>query len=150
MENHIFSKSIIFSGIGSIFRALSFGMIKTRFKAFWDIFLKICMRTWIRRLRFSSNVAPGGRLSHEAYNGCCTKATLKIKRTSRHMRSISKYIIVNSFWPFSNALISIVWVNIQRIFPLANDFPFRCSTDLTFHQAVEEFLRAVAGSNDWD
>ena len=58
MENHIFSKSIIFSGIGSIFRALSYGTIKTRFKAFWDIFLKICMRTWIRRLRFFIKFCP--------------------------------------------------------------------------------------------
>ena len=39
MENHIFSKSIFFSGIGSIFRALSFGSIKTRFKAFWEYFV---------------------------------------------------------------------------------------------------------------
>ena len=58
MENHIFSNSIFFRGIGSIFRALSFGTIKTRFKAFWDIFLKICMRTWIRRLRFFIKFCP--------------------------------------------------------------------------------------------
>ena len=70
---------------------------------------------------FSSNVAPGGRLRHEAYNGCCTRATLKIKRTDRHMRSISKYMIVNSFCPFSNVLISIFWMNSQWIFPFAND-----------------------------
>ena len=36
IENHIFFKSIIFRGIGTIFRALSFGTIKTRFKAFWE------------------------------------------------------------------------------------------------------------------
>ena len=103
---------------------------------------------------FSSNFAPGGRLRHEAYNGCCTKATLKIKRTNRHMRSISKYMIVNSFWPFSNALISIVWVNSQWIFPFANDcinYLIGYSMDLTFspplYQLVEAFFaRARAGA----
>ena len=53
MEMFLFSKSIIFSGIGSIFRALSFGTIKTRFKAFWDLFLKICMRPWIGRFTYA-------------------------------------------------------------------------------------------------
>ena len=112
------------------------------------------MRPWIRRLRFSSNFAPGGRLRHEAYNGCCTKATLKIKRTNRHMRSISKYMVVNSFCPFSNALISIVWVNSQWIFPFANDcinYLIGYSMDLTFspplYQLVEAFFaRARAGA----
>ena len=102
----------------------------------------------------SSSFAPGGQLIHEAYNGYCTKATLKIKRTSRHMRSISKYIIVNSFWPFSNALISIVWVNSQWIFPFANDcinYLIGYSMDLTFspplYQLVEAFFaRARAGA----
>ena len=108
---------------------------------------------------FSSNFAPGGRLSHKAYNGCCpkTKITRKIKRTSRHMRSISKYMIVNSFWPFSNALISIVWVNSQWIFPFANDYInylIGYSMDLTFspplYQLVEAFfLRAGKGQIHW-
>ena len=105
------------------------------------------MRPWIRRLRFFIKFSPGGRLRHEAYNGCCTKATLKIKRTNRHMRSISKYMIVNSFCPFSNALISIVWVNSQWIFPFANDcinYLIGYSMDLTFspplYQLVEAFF----------
>ena len=104
---------------------------------------------------FSSNFAPGGRLRHEAYNGCCTKATLKIKRTSRHMRSISKYMIVNSFCPFSNALISIVCVNSQWILPVANDcinYLIGYSMDMTFspplYQLVEAFFRARGSPRD--
>ena len=48
-------------------RALAFGSVKTRFKAFWSMFfLKICMRPWIRSLRFYWTFAPGGRLNYEA------------------------------------------------------------------------------------
>ena len=50
-----FCKSMIFSGICSIFCVLSFCSIKTWFKALWDIFSKICMRPWIRSL---SNISP--------------------------------------------------------------------------------------------
>ena len=50
-----FCKSMIFSGICSIFCVLSFCSIKTRFKALWDFFSKICMRPWIRSL---SNILP--------------------------------------------------------------------------------------------
>ena len=63
-------------------------------------------------------------------------------------------MIVNSFCPFSNALISIVSVNSQWIFPFANDcinYLIGYSMDLTFspplYQLVEAFLRASAG---WD
>ena len=63
MENHIFSKSIIFSGIGSIFRALSFGTIKTRFKAFGTFFWKFACELGFASYVFSSHFAPGGRLS---------------------------------------------------------------------------------------
>ena len=61
-------KLIFFSGICRIFRDLAFGSVKTRFKGFWDIFSKICMRPWIRRYRFYWTFAPGGRLNYEAYN----------------------------------------------------------------------------------
>ena len=64
----LFCKPIFFSGICRIFRDLAFGSIKTRFKGFWDIFSKICMRPWIRRYRFYWTFAPGGRLNYEAYN----------------------------------------------------------------------------------
>ena len=64
----LFCKSIFFSGMCRIFRDLAFGSIKTRFKGFWDIFSKICVRPWIRRNRFYWTFAPGGRLSYEAYN----------------------------------------------------------------------------------
>ena len=50
-----FCKSMIFSGICSIFCVLSFCSIKTWFKALWDFFSKICMRHWIRSL---SNILP--------------------------------------------------------------------------------------------
>ena len=64
----LFCKPIFFSGICRIFRDLAFGSVKTRFKGFWDIFSKICMRPWIRRYRFYWTFAPGGRLNYEAYN----------------------------------------------------------------------------------
>ena len=57
-----------FSGMCRIFRDLAFGSIKTRFKGFWDIFSKICLRPWIHRYGFYWTFAPGGRLSYEAYN----------------------------------------------------------------------------------
>ena len=49
----LFCKPIFFSCICRIFQDLAFGDVKTHFKAFWDIFSKICMRPWIRRLCFS-------------------------------------------------------------------------------------------------
>ena len=50
-------------------RALAFGSVKTRFKAFWSmLFLNICMRPWIRSLRFYWTFAPGGRLNYEVHN----------------------------------------------------------------------------------
>ena len=55
----LFCKPIFFSGNYRIFRDLAFGSVKTRFKAFWDIFSKICMRPWIRRLiMFFMNFCP--------------------------------------------------------------------------------------------
>ena len=70
-------KPIIFSGNCGIFRDLAFGSVKTRFKGFWDIFSKICMRPWIRRYRFYWTFAPGGRLNYEAYK-VDTKAEIHI------------------------------------------------------------------------
>ena len=68
-------------------------------------------------------------------------------------RSIAKkYMIVNSFCPFSTALISIVWVNSQWIFPFANDcinYLIGYSMDLTFppplYQLVEAFFLRARG-----
>ena len=57
----LFCKPIFLSGNCRIYRDLAFGSVKTRFKAFWDIFSKKYM------LRFSWTFAPGGRLSYEAY-----------------------------------------------------------------------------------
>ena len=136
----------------TFFELFLLALSKPDLKPSGPFFWKIAYDLGFAGYAFSSKFAPGGRLSHEAYNGCCTKATLKIKRTSRHMRSISKYMIVNSFWPFSNALISIVWVNSQWMFPFANDcinYLIGYSMDLTFspplYQLVEAFLRARAG-----
>ena len=67
-QNQLFCKSIIPEEIKSPGPVLYFGSAKIRFKAFWDIFSKMCMRPWIRRLRFSWIFAPRGRLSYEAYN----------------------------------------------------------------------------------
>ena len=51
-----FCKSMIFSGICSIFCVLSFCSIKTWFKALWDIFSKMCMRPSIRSLSKSRHI----------------------------------------------------------------------------------------------
>ena len=61
-----FANPIFVSGICRIFRDLAFGSVKTRFKAFWDLILKNCIRPWIRKLHFSWTFAPGWRLSYEA------------------------------------------------------------------------------------
>ena len=80
----LFCKPIIFSGNCRICRDLAFGSVKTRFKAFWDIFLKICMRPWIRRYRFYWTFAPRGRLNYEAYNVDTKSQSLKtIQKTTR-------------------------------------------------------------------
>ena len=50
-QNQTFCKSIIPEDFESSRPLLSFASVKTRFKAFWDIFSKKCMRPWIRRLR---------------------------------------------------------------------------------------------------
>ena len=67
LQTRLFCKSIIPEDSGITRRALSNASVKTRFKAFWDISSKICMRPWIRRHPFSWTFAPGGRLSYEAY-----------------------------------------------------------------------------------
>ena len=64
----LFCKPVFFSGICRMFRDLAFGSVKTRFKGFWNIFSKMCMRPWIRKYRFYWTFAPGGRLNYEAYN----------------------------------------------------------------------------------
>ena len=51
----LFCKSIIFSGDCSKSLPPLQSSVKTRFKAFWDIFSKICMRPRIRSLR---NIRP--------------------------------------------------------------------------------------------
>ena len=51
-QNQLFCKSIIPEEIESPGPVLSFGSVKTRFKAICDIFSKNCMRPWIRSLRF--------------------------------------------------------------------------------------------------
>ena len=50
LQTRLFCKSIIPEDSGITRRALSNASVKTRFKAFWDIFSKISMRPWIRRL----------------------------------------------------------------------------------------------------
>ena len=73
----LFCKSIFVSGTCRIFRDLAFGSIQARFKGFWDIFSKMCMRPWIRRYRFYWTFAPGGRLNYEAYNVDTKSQSLK-------------------------------------------------------------------------
>ena len=59
-------------------RALAFGSVKTRFKAFWSMFFfLICVWPWIRSLRFYWTFAPGGRLNYEAYNVDTKSQSLK-------------------------------------------------------------------------
>ena len=103
MENHIFSKSIIFSGIGSIFRDLSFGTIKTLCKAFWDIFLKICMRTWIRRLRFFIKICPR-RVTKTRNLQCMLYEDTVLDSYNKEDYKIKKQIyVLNPFSPFPKA-----------------------------------------------
>ena len=59
-QNQTFCKSIIPEDFESSRPLLSFASVKTRFKAFWDICSKICMRPWIRSLRNIGQKGPCG------------------------------------------------------------------------------------------
>ena len=76
-QNGLFCKSIVPKGIKNpgLVLVLYFGSDRIRFKAFWDISLKIYMGPWVHRLRFPLTFAPGGRLSYGAYNVALSKYT---------------------------------------------------------------------------
>ncbi len=100
----LFCKSIIFSGDCSKSLPPLQSSVKTRFKAFWDIFSKICMRPWIRSLSnilpkrplrddflaqnaiVSAQKPPAGRFSGSKYNFVYPKGRLS------DLRNIKKYV----------------------------------------------------------
>ena len=59
-STHIAPLELAFSIDYTKFCVLCCGTVKTWFKAFWDIFLKFCMRPWIRSLCFQSAFLPEG------------------------------------------------------------------------------------------
>ena len=59
-STHIAPPELAFSIDYTKFCVQCCGTVKTRFKAFWDIFLNFCMRPWIRSLCFQSTFLPEG------------------------------------------------------------------------------------------
>ena len=137
MENQIFSNSIIFSGIGNIFRALSFGTFKTRFKALWDIFSENLHMTLDSQVTFFMDVYPQRATKTRNFQYTLYKDNAQI--TSWIMISISKNTILTSFSPFSKAwnqsfewlvdgfsplptIALIIWLDFQWIWPFPCPF----------------------------
>ena len=79
-QNQLFCKSIIFSGICSIFCALYDGSIKTWFKAIWDIFFENLHATLDSQVTFFMDFCP-------------RRATVA---TEQNMIMLTKRIFVNN------------------------------------------------------
>ena len=59
-------------------RALAFGSVKTRFKAFWNMFfLKFACGLGFAGTVFIGLLPPGGRLNYQAYNVDTKSQSLK-------------------------------------------------------------------------
>ena len=102
-----FCKSIIFSGIATARRQLSFQPIKTRFKVLWDFFSKICMRPWIRSL---SNILPKRPLRDDFL---AQNTILSAQKAPAGRFSGSKYNFIRPKGPCG----TLVWLKIQFCLP---------------------------------
>ena len=75
---------------------------------FWDMFLKNCMRPRIRRLRFTWILAPGGRLSDEAYiveRYDTYNTKIKIIKVRINAKLLNLYFVVRPCKPTKNKTI---------------------------------------------